>query len=81
MAHQAPQIIEVQAIEQDRMELHIVTTPPLLVNIATAADLLAYSRNVVYTLLNNGDIQSIGEGRARRVVYQSLLEYIQREAR
>ena len=51
---------------------------PLLVRIEQAADMLALSRSRVYELLHAGEISSVKAGRSRRVIVDSIYEFIAR---
>ena len=51
---------------------------PLLVRIERAADMLSLSRSRVYELMDAGEIRSVKAGRSRRVIVQSLHEFIAR---
>jgi len=52
------------------------TARPRLMTVQEAADELAVSRWSVYRLLWDGKVQSVQLGRCRRVVRQSLDDYI-----
>lgn len=54
---------------------------PLLVTYLEAARLLGgVSTRHIERLVAARDLQAVGRGRARRIVYQSILDYIAREA-
>lgn len=54
---------------------------PLLVKYLEAASLLGgVSTRYVEGLVQKKKLRAVGQGKARRVVYQSILSYIEREA-
>lgn len=66
------------------MSLRIVSPAegvPLLVSYLEAARLLGgVSTRHIERLVKAGQLRAVGQGRARRVLYQSILDYITREA-
>lgn len=56
-------------------------TPPLLVSYAEAARLLGgVTTDHIGRLVRRGELRAAGDGKARGVVYSSLLSYVEREA-
>lgn len=56
-------------------------TPPnnrLQVSIHEAAELLTYSERTIYTLLQRGELRSVGRGRLRRIPLDELRAWQQR---
>ncbi len=51
---------------------------PLLVNIATAADLLALSRSTIYELIWQGELRPIHIGRSVRLTLDELHSFVAR---
>jgi excisionase family DNA binding protein len=49
-----------------------------LVSIVDAADYLDCSRSMVYRLLATGELRSVKIGRHRKIVLESLLDFVQR---
>lgn len=45
---------------------------PLQVTITQAAAMLSYSRKTIYTLLQRGEIRSVGTGQGRRIPVSEL---------
>lgn len=45
---------------------------PLQVTIAEAARLLSFSKRTIHTLLQRGEIKSVGQGRLRRISVKEL---------
>lgn len=57
-------------------------SPPLLVSYAEAAQMLGgVSTRYITTLVQKRQLKAVGKGKARRIVYQSILDYIKREAK
>jgi excisionase family DNA binding protein len=54
-----------------------VNDKPLLVTIAQAARILSLHKNTVQTMCYTGEIRSIKIGKARRVIYQDLIRWIE----
>ncbi len=52
---------------------------PLLVNIATAAELLAISRSTIYELIWQGELQPIHIGRSVRLTHDELQSFVARQ--
>lgn len=53
-------------------------TERLLVTVDDAAAALAISRRTVYQLLDNGALESVHIGTARRIPTEALVAYVQR---
>ena len=51
---------------------------PLLVNIASAADLLALSRSTIYELIWQGELRPIHIGRSVRLTLEELHSFVAR---
>lgn len=58
--------------------LYITPLEPLQVKIATAAKLLDYNIRTVYRLIDRGELETVGQGRLRRITVTSLRAYQQR---
>jgi excisionase family DNA binding protein len=52
---------------------------PLLINIATAAELLALSRSTIYELIWQGELQPIHIGRSVRLTHDELQSFVARQ--
>jgi excisionase family DNA binding protein len=48
----------------------------LLVTVPEAAELLSLGQTEVYALVQRGELASVKIGRARRIVYESLAEWV-----
>jgi excisionase family DNA binding protein len=59
----------------DRHEEH----PPLLLTMAETEKLLRLDDNSIRKLLAAGEIQAIKIGRSLRIIYQSIVDYIERK--
>lgn len=57
------------------------TDAPLLVTIEQAGKLTGYSASTVKRRLNSGDWRGVGTRRGRRVVWSSVIEWIERQAK
>lgn len=51
-------------------------SPPILVTVQDAADLLGIGRTKLYELILNGEIRTVTIGRARRVPVAALHDYV-----
>lgn len=51
-------------------------TTPLLVTVQQAAAYLALSRTEIYTLMYAGQLSYVKVGRARRIPYEALVEWV-----
>jgi excisionase family DNA binding protein len=59
-----------------RMEVVIVTDQGELITVQAAADRLAVSRWMIYRLIWEQQVKSVQIGRCRRIIRQSLDEYV-----
>jgi excisionase family DNA binding protein len=51
---------------------------PLLLTVEEAATVLRTSRSDMYRLIQRGDVETVPIGRGQRVVYESLVAYVNR---
>jgi excisionase family DNA binding protein len=51
-------------------------SPPLLLTVGQAADMLAIGRSAVYTLLANRTLASVRIGRSRRIPTAAITTYV-----
>jgi excisionase family DNA binding protein len=58
------------------MEVVIVTDQSELITVQAAADRLAVSRWMIYRLIWEQQVKSVQIGRCRRIIRQSLDEYV-----
>jgi excisionase family DNA binding protein len=56
----------------------IDVVPPILLTPEQAARALGLGRTTVYALIRDGELRSVRLGRARRVPYASLVEFVER---
>jgi hypothetical protein len=84
MKRKPAKITPIRSEQRDQTAPTPATPPagvPLLVTFAEAADRLGgVSRWYVSKLVREGKIKAVGQNHARRVVFQSILDYIRREA-
>jgi excisionase family DNA binding protein len=52
---------------------------PFAVKLQEAADSLGYCKRTIERLVRRGKLETIGSGKMRRVLYASILAYIERE--
>jgi excisionase family DNA binding protein len=55
------------------------TSNTLLLRVTDAAQILGFGRSTIYELCDRGEIDSIKEGKARRIVRTSLDAYVARK--
>lgn len=53
---------------------------PLQVTIGEAAQLLSYTYRQIQYMLERGELRSVGHGRGRRVIMQSIREWQERNS-
>lgn len=51
-------------------------SPPLLLTVGQAAEMLAIGRSAVYTLLTNHTLASVRIGRSRRIPATAIADYV-----
>ena len=52
------------------------TERKLLYRITEAAQILSYSRTLIYELMRSGQLRSVGSGKTRRIPASAIAEYI-----
>lgn len=57
---------------------HATSNNRLQVSIREAAELLTYSERTIYSLLQRGELRSVGQGRLRRIPMDELRAWQQR---
>jgi len=57
-----------------------LTTPLLVTYLETTRILGGVSTRYIETLVQKKKLKAVGAGKARRIVYQSILSYVEREA-
>lgn len=63
---------------------HQATVPDQLYEVADVMKILRLSRSVIYELIRSGRLESVKEGRSRRIPASAIAEYVallKREAR
>lgn len=59
-------------------EMNETELTPLLLYVEEAAKVLRTSRSDMYRLIQKGDVETVPVGRGQRVVYESLMAYVNR---